>query len=51
MVVDRGMKRSHVDRGGMVEEVGVGGEGEELIYNVDYHGVSTHPPSPKHPHP
>ncbi|KAG9451403.1 hypothetical protein H6P81_011368 [Aristolochia fimbriata] len=25
---------------------------EELIYNVDYHGVSTHPsPSPKHPRP
>ncbi|KAL5974076.1 hypothetical protein ACLOJK_030738 [Asimina triloba] len=27
-------------------------EGDGLIYNVDYHGVSTHPsPSPKHPRP
>ncbi|XP_058113136.1 uncharacterized protein LOC131256106 [Magnolia sinica] len=29
-------------------------EGEGLIYNVDYHGVTTHPspsPKPKHPQP
>ncbi|KAI3956465.1 hypothetical protein MKX01_016878 [Papaver californicum] len=26
--------------------------GEELVYHVDYHGVSTHPtPTPKHPIP
>ncbi|KAI3932679.1 hypothetical protein MKW98_012650 [Papaver atlanticum] len=26
--------------------------GEELVYHVDYHGVSTHPtPTPKHPRP
>lgn len=28
------------------------GDGDELIYHVDYHGISTHPyPSPKHPRP
>ncbi|MCL7031897.1 hypothetical protein MKW94_002281 [Papaver nudicaule] len=26
--------------------------GEDLVYHVDYHGVSTHPtPTPKHPRP
>ncbi|OVA13032.1 hypothetical protein BVC80_8947g13 [Macleaya cordata] len=38
------------------DDKGVTGEGddneEELVYHVDYHGVSTHPtPTPKHPTP
>ncbi|KAL5977865.1 hypothetical protein ACLOJK_036888 [Asimina triloba] len=33
------------------DELEDGEEGQRLIYNVDYHGVTTHPPKPKHPNP
>lgn len=46
------MERLRVEKGGLVgEEVDLGDDGEGLVYNVDYHGVTTHPPSPKHPSP
>ncbi|XXG58158.1 hypothetical protein AAC387_Pa04g0542 [Persea americana] len=51
-VVAGGMERLRVEKGGLVgEEVDLGDDGEGLVYNVDYHGVTTHPPSPKHPSP
>ncbi|KAF5186263.1 hypothetical protein FRX31_024152 [Thalictrum thalictroides] len=39
------------DKGSAVGE-DVDEDGDELLYHIDYHGVSTHPyPSPKHPRP
>ncbi|XP_058068072.1 ATP-dependent Clp protease proteolytic subunit 5, chloroplastic [Magnolia sinica] len=51
MKIAGGTERSDIKglKGGELED---SNEEEGLIYNVDYHGVTTHPsPSPKHPKP
>ncbi|KAK9099879.1 hypothetical protein Scep_023309 [Stephania cephalantha] len=51
-VVDKGRKQFNDERAFMNQDNETSEDGEELVYHVDYHGVSTHPtPTPKHPRP
>ncbi|KAF8400254.1 hypothetical protein HHK36_013551 [Tetracentron sinense] len=48
-VVKEGIMRSKIQG---VSEEGDHQNGDQLLYQVDYHGVTTHPtPTPKHPKP
>lgn len=47
------MKGSTIQEGSMAKESPSSGYNlDELVYHVDYHGVTTHPtPTPRHPKP